>query len=355
MNSELFYIDVGEDIGNVYDEMVAYHEKNNDAVINFRIDSVGGSLDDAFRIYNYIKTNNLTATALVTGNCMSAATIILCSVPYIYRSAYVTSQFLIHSAAVPFNGAANATDLNQLSNLIAVKNNQLKSIYGIETSIGDNVDDYMRNETLFDAQSAVDLGFIKTVIRFENSQAKNKFENSKIINMNIFKKLKEVINVTTVEGQELPIDNPVVGADCKADDGIYVLEDGTKVTIESNKITEVEAPEKKDDAKGDDAQNACGGAATPKKKKAVNEADETVPAAEPKDEPKEDTKDFQEQLDEISKRLDDIASRLSVLESLNNDITNKVKSIQKVQNSAKFVSDKKEPTKNRSLRDLMNL
>lgn len=363
MNNETFYIDVGEDIGTVYDEMVAYHEKDVSAAINFRIDSVGGSLDDAFRIYNYVKTNNLVATVLVTGNCMSAATVILCSVPYIYRSAYVTSQFLIHSAAVPFNGAANATDLSQLSNLIAVKNNQLKSIYSIDTTMGESIDTYMHDEMLFSAQDAVKFGFIKSIIRFENSSAKSTFENSadksvfensKIINMNIFKKLKEVINVTTVEGQELPIDKPAVGADCKADDGIYVLEDGTKITIESNKITEVEEPKKKD-GKAAEPQDGCGTKESSKEKKVSNESAEQIPDAEPEKDSEKNVKDFQEQLDEISKRLDDIASRLSVLESLNNDITNKVKSIQKVQNSAKFVSDKKEPDKKRSLRDLMNL
>lgn len=360
MKTENKYIEVSDDLDEtVFDNVVQQFTERPTEPINFKIDSYGGSLDTAVRVYNYIKENNIIATALVTGNCMSAATIILCSVPYIYRYAYITSQFLIHSASVPYNGLANKSELSQLTNLIDVKNSQLKNIYSADTKIGEQVDNYMSNEILFNAQDAVTLGFISKLVVFENSMAKRNFEGMSVtnnnkktyttFNMNIFNKLKDVINVTTVEGQELPIDKPEVGAACKADDGIYVLEDGTKVTIESNKITEVEKP---------DTQDGCGSAQEQKKKKAVEDEETEPPVAQPKTEnpdDKQDDKSIQSQIDEISKRLDDIASRLSVLESLNTDIINKVKTIQKVQNTASFVSDKKSPKDKRGLRDLMNL
>lgn len=349
------FIDVDDDIGSVYAAVVSQFTERPEEPVNFRIDSLGGSLDDAIRVYNYIKENKIVATALVTGNCMSAATVILCSVPYIYRYAYITSQFLIHSAAVPYQGVANKSDLQQLTNLIDVKNSQLKNIYAACTTIGEQVDSYMDSERLFDANEAVKLGFVNQLISFENKKAEKEFSDNQIINMNIFKKLKEVINVTTVEGQELPVDDPKVGAACKADDGIYVLEDGTKITIEDNKITEVEKPEKQkaDEQNGDGnspVEDGCGD----KKKKPV--AEETVAPGQKSSEQKPDAEpDIQSQIDAISKKLDDIASRLSVLESLNTDITNKVKAIQKVQNTAKFVSDKEAPKKAKSLKDLMSL
>lgn len=219
---------------------------SGDREFNITIDSYGGSLDAAFRIYDLLRGDpDNKVTCSVRGNCISAATVILCAAPLEMRSATKNSTLMIHSPLVSlFCADINKSSAEKLKDDIDRAYSQLKSIYLERTSITDEVADaYMSNEKFFYADEALKLGFIGRIEemynKYNNNTNSDKYMN-KIMNLvkNIILQLKNE-KFKTEDGKEFEALSIEVGVPVDLEDGVYTLEDQTVITVEGGVIVDI--------------------------------------------------------------------------------------------------------------------
>lgn len=225
----------------LYEEIKALYEKGERS-FNFEIDSYGGSLDAAFRIYDLMRGDSENkVTASVKGNCISAATVILLSAPIQNRTATSNSVFLIHSPLININCDVNKSSINNLKNEIESAYDQLKSIYNDRTTINELADSYMTNEKPFYSKEAISLGFISKIDELYNNK-KSYFMKLKNFIFNLISQLKNEKYVTK-DGIEFEALTLEIGAPVEnISDGVYTLEDDTVITIENGVIIDIIAP-----------------------------------------------------------------------------------------------------------------
>lgn len=312
--------------------------------VNFLIDSSGGDLDEALKIYDYIRAHGINATATVDGYCMSAATVILLSCKFENRFATPHAVFLIHSPSIDCFFTVTKSTAKQITDGITEGEKKLKEIYANRTNIGEMADVFMAEERTFNAETAKNLGFINSIFSLKN----NKKSMFKI--KNVFAHLTNQA-AETKDGDTINFDKLEVGSVCDATDGVYKLQDGTVITVENGKISDVILPQdepakSKEPAKEPDAK--C----EPKKIKdeAVELSPETINAiaqaivellkkedggGEPAKEPQKVVEDSAEEL------IKKMGGRAKVVASL--------------QTKAKVLEAKEpEPKKKMSLQDLMD-
>lgn len=127
--------------------------------ITVNINSNGGSLVDAFSIYDYLQTpsgKNYKFEANIVGMAASAATVIALACN---AKIGENSGFLIHDAYYP-EYDPNTGELVILETM----NARLASIYNAHTGLEINrVRALMRAETFMDADGAMELGFVKGI------------------------------------------------------------------------------------------------------------------------------------------------------------------------------------------------
>ncbi len=120
--------------------------------VKLHINSPGGSLIDAFAIYDFIKLQQYDITAHISGIAASAATIVSMAADKVYMGAH--SYFFIHN---PFY-ADGRTDRN--SDLDKMKADIL-AIYQRKTGLPlEKLTELMDAETLLTAREAFDYGFV---------------------------------------------------------------------------------------------------------------------------------------------------------------------------------------------------
>lgn len=222
----------------------AYEEGMKD--FQFEIDSTGGSLDAAFRIYDLLRSDpECKVSANVSGNCYSAATVILLTAPAERRTASANSSFLIHSPLMPVMQDINKRSADQLKSDIDAAYNQLQSIYIDRTSVSNKeiLDYYMDAERLFYADEALKLGFISRKNIYYNIDKNNHMSRIKNLITSILNQLKNETYVTkdgvTFEAMSLEVGVPVEGLQ----DGVYEIDPtGEVITVEQGIIVDVILP-----------------------------------------------------------------------------------------------------------------
>lgn len=140
--------------------------------IELTINSGGGSVIDAFAIYDFLKNSSYNVSVKIEGLCASAATVIaLASTdkPTITENSF----FMIHN---PYMGvmvwdAMEADDLrdeadklNQRAEVLDKMTNKIANIYVKATGLSvDKVKELMNNETWFTAEEALENGFVNSI------------------------------------------------------------------------------------------------------------------------------------------------------------------------------------------------
>lgn len=131
--------------------------------IVLHIDSIGGDVDEGFRIFDLLRLSGKKISAYVTGNCYSAAMCILAAAAKGKRFALPSAKFMIHRAwtSPDFVNAEIAlelaTELNAIDKtykgivgkIIPIKTEEVQSLYD--------------NETVFDSAKALQLGVISAI------------------------------------------------------------------------------------------------------------------------------------------------------------------------------------------------
>lgn len=145
-------------------------EYNEGAQISVNMASLGGDVDEALQIYDYLKAFNGEVRVNIIGFTASAGTIISMAGDYVTISA--NSQFLIHNSWTVAMG--NADDMRkQAEALDRVDNTQVR-IYKAKTGLEDEeIRALMSEEKWLDAEEAKNKGFVDEVVDYSEISAES--------------------------------------------------------------------------------------------------------------------------------------------------------------------------------------
>lgn len=159
--NEQLHVDIFGDIGdwgvnaeNFIGELRSANGK--DLVLN--ISSLGGSVNDALQIHDYLASYSGKVTAKITGLTASSATIIAMGAKEVLMSE--NALFLIHNVWTPMT-AGNADDLQSEAESLRQIDEILVNIYKKKTKrAASTIKKLMAEERWMDAEEALRLGFI---------------------------------------------------------------------------------------------------------------------------------------------------------------------------------------------------
>lgn len=277
-----------------FEDLEAFLATNGEAPFEAIINSPGGSVEEGFRIYEKLKSLDVTTVAH-TAN--SIASIIFLS----GKSRKVTpkSQIIIHNAWVDAKDLEgeklNVHTVKALTEFFAETDKKILDVYtemagsartgkifalmSQDTDLGADLalefgfatemaeKEYqtagLKNRVLTFSRNQIDLITNNLKIEMQNEEKLNAFEKALAGLKNLFKLQARNMAVTTQEGVEIFIagaeDGELVGktvyladeslpTETLAPAGVHVLEDGTRITLdESGVISEVVAPEPPED------------------------------------------------------------------------------------------------------------
>lgn len=140
--------------------------------VNMHINSPGGSLIDAFAIYDFVKLQGYQLTAYISGIAASAATIVSAAASKVYMGEH--SYYFIHN---PFFSAGHQGQSGDLDKMKA----DILSIYQKRTGLsGSKLAAMMDAETLLNAREALELGFVDGIVPEQNATAQLKHHWDKL-------------------------------------------------------------------------------------------------------------------------------------------------------------------------------
>jgi ATP-dependent protease ClpP protease subunit len=149
--------------------------------IKLHINSPGGSLIDAFAIYDFIKLKGYKLTAYISGIAASAATVVSSAANEVFIGEH--SYFFIHNPYYS-HAAGPEADLKKMKD-------DLLDIYHKKTGIDKNqLSAMMDKETLLNAAEALEMGFVDGIAREAKVAALKRREDGlrqlkKLVNRNI--------------------------------------------------------------------------------------------------------------------------------------------------------------------------
>ena len=216
------------------------------------LDSVGGSVYEAFKIYDLIRERQQPTFVNVVGYCYSAASVILLAASAERRTASANASFLIHSPFLCESEPDQHLTIEKAESYTAemkAMDNKLRALY-LERTTADEVtiNNLMKAETIFDANSAKNWGFISSINDYQNLFNMSKLKK---VLFDAFGIQMKAMKVVGADGKELEINKdsgaPAVGDVVTSDDGEYLQNDGTTIVVKDGKITEIKPAEKKDE------------------------------------------------------------------------------------------------------------
>jgi ATP-dependent protease ClpP protease subunit len=131
------------------------------AYINVFISSYGGVIDEAFVMYDLLKSHPAKTTCYLLGMCCSSATIIACAGQWVVMSKQCL--FMIHKPMVGAFGDADAHD--KAKQILDKYQNAIVDIYARKTGMdADKLNSLVNSETWLEAGEALSLGFADEVV-----------------------------------------------------------------------------------------------------------------------------------------------------------------------------------------------
>ena len=257
------------------------------------LDSVGGSVYEAFKIYDLIRERQQPTFVNVVGYCYSAASVILLAASAERRTASANASFLIHSPFLCEQEPDQHLTIEKAESYTAemkAMDNKLRALY-LERTTADEVtiSNLMKAETIFGANSAKNWGFISNINDYQNFFNMSKLKQ---VLFDAFGIQMKAMKVVGADGKELEINKdsgaPAVGDVVTSDDGEYLQNDGTTIVVKDGKIAEIKPAEKKDEP------------ATP-----AEPATPSEPATDPN----------AEEIDKLKKECQNLSKRLTEMEN----------------------------------------
>ena len=260
------------------------------------LDSVGGSVYEAFKIYDLIRERQQPTFVNVVGYCYSAASVILLAASAERRTASANASFLIHSPFLCESEPDTHLTIEKAESYTAemkAMDNKLRALY-LERTTADEVtiSNLMKAETIFGANSAKNWGFISSINDYQNLFNMSKLKK---VLFDAFGIQMKAMKVVGADGKELEINKdsgaPAVGDVVTSDDGEYLQNDGTTIIVKDGKIAEIKPAEKKDE---------------PAK---TNEPETPAAPTEPVTDPNAD------EIDKLKKECQNLSKRLTEMEN----------------------------------------
>jgi len=168
--NEQLHVDIFGDIGDWgvnAESFIGELRSANGKDLVLNISSLGGSVNDALQIHDYLASYSGKVTAKITGLTASSATIIAMGAKEVLMSE--NSLFLIHNVWTPM-ASGNADDLENEAESLRQIDDLLINIYKKKTKrAASTIKKLMAEERWMDAEEALRLGFIdKTYVPSKN-------------------------------------------------------------------------------------------------------------------------------------------------------------------------------------------
>lgn len=160
--SILIFGDIGMWYGLNKDEVYHWLKGSNDVTnIDLYICSQGGGVTDAFVIHDLLKSHTATVTAYITGEACSAATIISSAANKVVISKQ--AMFMIHCGQWAAYGSADEMQKN--IDILRKYDSIIADIYVERTGQSkERVMELMKATTYFNAQEALEMGFVDEIV-----------------------------------------------------------------------------------------------------------------------------------------------------------------------------------------------
>lgn len=252
---------------------------HGDNQIDIELHSCGGDCTEGYAIYDALRTSGKEISVNVVGRAASMATVILLAAPSERRRAFEHAEFLIHEPYIPsLTGNVGLERLEEIKGMLETEREKMIAVYEERTGIKrDVLEAQMKNGGWFNADKAIELGFVSSivpaisataepvVINNSNMEAKEEVKVGKGLLDRLlakcgYAKIEDVpeivaMELTTSDGEKLSIEredgSPAVG-DKASPDGSHVMPDGETIVVKDGKITEIKEP--KDDKEKAKAQ-----------------------------------------------------------------------------------------------------
>ena len=258
----------------VQDKFNTLKETDNEVMVH--INSMGGSVDAGFKIYDFIRSQQMDFGRIIhtraDGTCASIASVIYLSADKENRSITSNSKIMIHLPWAKMEG--NSINLKNYADELEIENQRLVEFYNARTGADAiNLLELMSAETELTPEQAIALGFasskietVKAVAFSINNKQQSKMNAiSKRLNdlTDLVKKKLGIVNaeLTAVDGSVISFEGETLEIGMTVTitvDGVVVemtdenstlertLEDGSVVTITEYvvmDIVEAKAPE----------------------------------------------------------------------------------------------------------------
>ena len=235
------------------------HPDEQEVCIN--IDCDGGSVEEGFKIYDFLRMSGRTIYTNIVGGCHSMAVCILLAAPAENRSANRNCRALIHRVYMPVGDWLTSDDARSIAEELALEEEAILDVYVERTGQDrERLRNVMHEERIHDAKSLLDLGFISKINSYNTNQIFNAMaKNEKSAYEKFMSKVKAFRNgkkgspanfdYLDAEGQVVlqtvgEEDNLAEGVEATLANGetsgTVVLEDGRVVTVEDNIVTSIE-------------------------------------------------------------------------------------------------------------------
>lgn len=233
--------------------------------LTIEIKSWGGFVVEGIAIYGALRQLDKEITTILVGDTASMATVIMLAAPQERRFARQGVRMLIHEPSISYVGG-KADELRKYADSLDATKDNILDIYVERTGADRKVlEDLMKEDKFINLDKAQELNFISKVqphisanykpLNIQNKMTK-KVENKKqgwwASFVNSAKKLgKQVVcmDLVAADGTEISIDrqdgDPEVN-DSATPNGSFVMPNGSTITIENEKITNISKEEDKD-------------------------------------------------------------------------------------------------------------
>lgn len=246
-------------------------------MFNVHINSIGGSVDVGFDIYNYLKSLNVPITTIGSGVVASIATVIFMAGNE--RKLRKNTEFMIHLPSGSVSGTSS--DIEAYSEMIKKYDKKLIDFYVESTGLQkEAIEPFLKNETWLSIDDAFDFKFVtemevdfplvakavynlKTDTKMTDEQkglfAKFNDKLDSIIDKLVGKSNVKAILLQDANGVEIEFpdvmdgEQPIVGeskalVDGSPAEGEYLMPDGTTMIFVGGVLTEIKEAEVDDKA-----------------------------------------------------------------------------------------------------------
>lgn len=321
----------------------------DDNVIDIRLHCCGGDCGEGWSIYDALRASGKQISATVEGECSSIASIILLAAPPERRFAHKNIRMCLHNPAyedlmtdmplryTPDKLSDLIEDLTVQEKALREEQDRILDLYVERTGANRKaLQSLMDKDTFIDAERAQELGFISHILvpttahrtkrnktSKTNKKSMAKSQNTRrtatkkpsafarFLAKTGFASMKDLV-VTAADGSEFTVEreegDPQIG-DSAYPDGNYVLDDGTEIVIEGERITDIIEP-----SEDTDDPDPLASADDPDEIRAMiaelqGRLKEIDPDADP-DENEPKVEELTQQVEELQKTVEEQASEL---------------------------------------------